>query len=175
MNKKNPVNLSHNRLTKNFKFWYSVEFLNCYRPISRDVCTWEKVIRTLKFHLSWGRSCCMNKSWENFHHVSIWTLYAFANDLKSCSPNENNFIYWTLSDQILSYTSNSVIWNFETKLVDFYCFRFLDDCLHYYIHNISADMSSSLLQAVCWILEPTWSFKPLPLFNPRGGRLFWFH
>ena len=46
------------------------------------------------------------------------------------------------------YRLNSVVWIFETGLVDFYRSGFSNYCLHlyYYIHNVSADMSSGLLQ-----------------------------
>ena len=49
--KMNPFDLSNNRHKKQTKkiskFWYSAEFLNCYRPISR-IITW--CLRLRKSH-----------------------------------------------------------------------------------------------------------------------------
>ena len=93
--KKNPVKLSNNRYKKRKKqkqdinIWYPAEFLYYYCLISR-IITW--CLRLGKSHkdsqisfiLEEGPvASILNENGENFRRVTIWTLYAFANDLNS--------------------------------------------------------------------------------------------
>ena len=108
--KKNPVNWLSNRHThththkekQNIKFWYSAEFLNSYRSLSR-IITWclsprkiHKDTQVPFFPEKGPVASTLNESLEHFRRVSIWTLYAFENDLNSFrrrSSKKITFLY----------------------------------------------------------------------------------
>ena len=55
------------------------------------------------------------------------------------------------------------------KFDNFYHLEYSDDYLIFYIHNVSADASFSLLLNIsCHTQEPKQNFKPNSLFSPWG-------
>ena len=152
------------------RIWDGVSKLMCYREISTRMCNFFSPSVTL-FLLPascifvWTCLYLLEILWQfcvltlNVNYRNC--LFSQYKAMKSCTNAE--------------FTLDLTVTNFKKSvlgLIFFLIIQFSDFCLHLYcyIRNVSADVSSGLLQVFLVELENLrWNFEPWSLFNPWGS------